>query len=70
MTEAEIVAAIEARRVAIGWSVAKLAREAGMWQPNVSRLLSGSRASPQLETILRLAAAMDLEVTLTDAPRD
>lgn len=42
------------------WSIRKLAEEAGLSQPTVSKLITISNRTPDLETLVRLSGALDL----------
>jgi len=46
-----------------GVSNAEIARRCGLQRPNVSRILSG-RYSPELDTFLKIAGALDLRLEL------
>lgn len=48
-----------------GVSVAEIARRAGLHRSNVSRILSG-RYSPELDTFLKIAGALDLHLDLRE----
>jgi hypothetical protein len=57
-----------AAREALGWSVAELARRAGMAAPNVHRVEAG-RHAPSPQTVARLAAALGVPLQqLVQAP--
>ena len=48
-------------RLARGWSQAELARRAGLDVATVSRLETGRRKNPRLETLGSLAKALDCD---------
>jgi ribosome-binding protein aMBF1 (putative translation factor) len=58
---------VDARR-ARGWSQRDLAREAGIQQPVLARLEVGD-TDPRASTLLKLARALELELTWTEQPR-
>jgi transcriptional regulator with XRE-family HTH domain len=49
--------AIKRRRLALGWTQARLADAAGLTQPTIADLERG-RSEPRLSTLARLATAM------------
>ncbi|MDU8911136.1 helix-turn-helix domain-containing protein [Aestuariicoccus sp. MJ-SS9] len=52
--------AVRARRKALGWTQARLAREAGLKQPQISEIEGGSmRDGPRFRTMSQLADALD-----------
>jgi len=57
---------VRRRREARGWTLADLSERTGVPQPNLSRLERGL-ADVRLSTILRVARALDSEVTLAPA---
>ena len=61
-----IINAIIARRDALGWSNAELARRARVSRPQLQAWLAG-RVQPSAAAIERLMAALDLEVRPTRA---
>jgi DNA-binding phage protein len=66
-----VVRALDERRRALGLSKAELARHAGMRPEVVRRLLGAGRANPTLSTVISLASAMSLDVTISGpAPTD
>ncbi|MEU1815179.1 helix-turn-helix transcriptional regulator [Streptomyces roseifaciens] len=56
------------RRTSLGWSQGDLAQQAGTRQPHISRLES-ARNLPSLDLLLRVANAMDTDLTVTFTPR-
>jgi len=60
-----LVRALDERRKVLGLSKAELARQAGMRPEVVRRLLGAGRANPTLATVISLASAMSLDVTIT-----
>jgi DNA-binding phage protein len=60
-----MVRALDERRKILGLSKAELARQAGMRPEVVRRLLGAGRANPTLATVISLASAMSLDVTIT-----
>lgn len=48
-----------------GVSNAEIARRSGLQRPNVSRILSG-RYSPELDTFLKIAGALDLHLEIRE----
>jgi HTH-type transcriptional regulator / antitoxin HipB len=60
---AELGERIRALREASGISQAELARRIGSTQPSIARLEAG-RVSPTLETLERVAAALDAELVV------
>ncbi|WP_052434851.1 helix-turn-helix domain-containing protein [Streptacidiphilus melanogenes] len=60
-------ALIRERREELGWSQARLAAAAATTQAVVSRIERGA-ASPTVDMLLRLAQAMDSELSLTLMP--
>ena len=65
----ELVRAIDARRVEVGWSKAELARQAGMPPEAVRRLFSVEGPNPTAATLVALADALDLELVARPAER-
>lgn len=61
-----VVRALDERRQALGLSKAELARQAGMRPEVVRRLLGAGPANPTLTTVISLARAMSLEITISD----
>jgi transcriptional regulator with XRE-family HTH domain len=61
-------ALVRERREELGWSQARLAAAAATTQAVVSRIERGA-ASPTVDMLLRLAQAMDSELSLTLTPR-
>ena len=59
----DLIASIIQRRLERGISQTELARIAGMQQPAISRLEKGSHSST-INTFLRVASALDLEISL------
>jgi DNA-binding phage protein len=60
-----VVRALDERRKVLGLSKAELARQAGMRPEVVRRLLGAGRANPTLTTVVSLASAMSLDVTIS-----
>jgi len=65
----ELVRAIDARRVELGWTKAELARRAGMPPEAVRRLFSVEGPNPTAATLVALADALDLELVARPAER-
>ena len=63
MTPHQIIQALEATRTSQGVTVTELARRAGLARPGVSKALHG-RKQPCLGTVVKLAAALGLTLTL------
>jgi DNA-binding phage protein len=59
-----LIRLLDERRVQLGLSKAELARRAGIKPESVRRLFSSSRRNPTLATLLALAAALGVDVTL------
>lgn len=64
-----VVRALDERRRDLGLSKAELARKAGMRPEVVRRILGAGRANPTLTTVISLARAMSMDVTI-GAPDD
>lgn len=60
-----VVRALEERRRDLGLSKAELARRAGMRPEVVRRILGAGPANPTLSTVISLASAMALDVTIS-----
>lgn len=60
-----VVRALDERRQVLGLSKAELARQAGMRPEVVRRLLGAGPANPTLTTIISLASAMSLDITIS-----
>jgi DNA-binding phage protein len=60
-----VVRALDERRKVLGLSKAELARQAGMRPEVVRRLLGAGPANPTLATVISLASAMSLDVTIS-----
>jgi DNA-binding phage protein len=60
-----VVRALDERRKVLGLSKAELARQAGMRPEVVRRLLGVGPANPTLTTVISLASAMSLEITIS-----
>ena len=60
-----VVRALDERRKVLGLSKAELARQAGMRPEVVRRLLGSGRTNPTLTTVISLASAMSLDVTIS-----
>jgi len=65
---ASIADQVAARRRAIGLSQVELARMTGTTQSAIARLESGQRP-PRIDTLLRVASALDAELTVQLRPR-
>lgn len=59
-----VIRALDERRQVLGLSKAELARQAGMRPEVVRRLLGSGSANPTLATVISLASAMSLDVTI------
>jgi len=64
-----VVKALDERRRDLGLSKAELARRAGMRPEVVRRILGAGPANPTLATVISLASAMSMNVTIS-APAD
>ncbi len=64
-----VVRALDERRRNLGLSKAELARQAGMRPEVVRRILGAGPANPTLTTVISLASAMSMDVTIS-APAD
>lgn len=64
-----LVRALDERRIDLGLSKAQLARQAGMRPEVVRRILGAGPANPTLSTVISLASAMSMDVTIS-APAD
>jgi len=64
-----VVRALDERRRDLGLSKAQLARQAGMRPEVVRRILGAGPANPTLSTVISLASAMSMDVTIS-APAD
>ena len=62
-----VVRALDERRQTLGLSKAALARQAGMRPEVVRRLLGTGSVNPTLATVISLASAMSLNLTISDA---
>ena len=64
MTEVRVIdpARVRALREAKKWSQVRLGRESGVGQGTVSRIESGETRSPELDTVARLAQALETTV--------
>ncbi len=60
-----VVRALDERRRDLGLSKAELARQAGMRPEVVRRLLGTGPANPTLSTVISLASAMSLDLTIS-----
>lgn len=67
----QLVDSLDARREALGWSKADLARAIGRRPAVVRRLLTGAKRNPTLSTYVDLAAAlgMEIEVKVAEDPQ-
>jgi len=63
----ELVRAIDARRVQMGWTKAELARRTGMPPEAVRRLFSVEAPNPTAATLVAVADALDLEIVARPA---
>jgi len=63
----KVVRALDERRKVLGLSKAELARQAGMRPEVVRRLLGPGPSNPTLATVISLASAMSLDITISDA---
>ena len=59
---------LDGRRVRLGMSKADLARRAGVSLPTVQRLLSGRETRARTDIVAAIAAALGVEVRLSDSP--
>lgn len=59
-----IVRALDERRVAIGLSKAELAKRVGMKAELIRRLFTASEPNPTLDTVARLAVALECRLDL------
>ncbi|MHC4161650.1 MAG: helix-turn-helix domain-containing protein [Planctomycetota bacterium] len=64
----QLFAQLESRRVRLGMSKADLARRAGVSVPTVQRLLSGRERRARTDIIAAIAAALGVEVRLSESP--
>lgn len=64
-----VVRALDERRRDLGLSKAELARQAGMRPEVVRRILGAGQANPTLSTVISLASAMSMDVTIS-SPAD
>ena len=60
-----VVRALDERRKDLGLSKAELARKAGMRPEVVRRILGAGPANPTLSTVISLASAMSMDVTVS-----
>ncbi len=60
-----VVRALDERRKDLGLSKAQLARHAGMRPEVVRRILGAGPANPTLSTVISLASAMSMDVTIS-----
>jgi ribosome-binding protein aMBF1 (putative translation factor) len=60
-----VVRALDERRKDLGLSKAELARQAGMRPEVVRRILGAGPANPTLSTVISLASAMSMDVTIS-----
>lgn len=60
-----VVRALDERRRDLGLSKAELARQAGMRPEVVRRILGAGPANPTLATVISLASAMAMDVTIS-----
>jgi len=66
---AEIAGQVSERRTALGLSQQQLAELCGTTQSAIARLESGGRP-PRIDTLLRIADALDCELAVELRPRD
>lgn len=59
-----VVRALDERRKELGLSKAELARQAGMRPEVVRRILGNGEVDPTLSTVISLASAMSMQVTV------
>ena len=64
-----MVRALDDRRTALGHTKAELARRADLAPEAVRRLFSTEAPNPTIATLVALADALDLELTVTPRPR-
>ena len=62
-----VVRALDERRRDLGLSKAELARQAGMRPEVVRRILGAGPANPTLSTVISLASAMAMDITISAA---
>ncbi|MCX6982110.1 MAG: helix-turn-helix transcriptional regulator [Verrucomicrobia bacterium] len=62
-TAAKIIAALQAERKRVGWSLETLAVAAGV-SDSCIRHLEHQRATPTLVTLLKLASALELDLSI------
>jgi ribosome-binding protein aMBF1 (putative translation factor) len=60
-----VVRALDERRKDLGLSKAELARQAGMRPEVVRRILGAGPANPTLSTVISLARAMSMDITIS-----
>lgn len=60
-----VVRALDERRIDLGLSKAELARQAGMRPEVVRRILGAGPANPTLSTVISLASAMSMDITIS-----
>src|SRR5688572_5482506 len=61
----DVVRALDAARIEMGLSKAELARAVGMVPESTRRLFTAKGANPSIETVMKLADALGLELTFT-----
>jgi transcriptional regulator with XRE-family HTH domain len=61
---AQLVNAIHQRRVELGWTQMELAGKVGLHQESIARIENGGTI-PRLDTVLKLALAMGMKITLS-----
>ena len=66
---ASIASQVSERRLALGLSQVDLARRCGTSQSAIARLENGGRP-PRIDTLLRLAEALDCDLAVELRPRD
>jgi len=65
---AQLFAQLDRRRARLGMSKAALARRSGVSLPTVQRLLSGRESRARMDIVAAIAAALGVEVRLSDSP--
>ena len=56
-----LVSDVERKRVALGWTQARLAKESGVAQATISRIEAGEQKNLRLETVIALANVLGIE---------
>lgn len=65
----DVVRALDSARVDVGLSKAELARAIGVMPESIRRLFTSEAANPSLDTVMKLADALGLQLTLSPKPR-